>query len=126
MVQSHHFTMTEEVPSHQNQHRQSGSEPHIRQLGSLKATCFDISVTALLQTAVYLELLLKTTVSEMFTSVAMKLPGITLNPKPPRLVKWLSYTAHCRLESCWTKDDIRTLLSLSRSFIELLSHWLDI
>lgn len=34
----------------------------------------------------------ETTVSEMFTSVAMKLPGITLNPKPPRLVKWLIHS----------------------------------
>lgn len=124
MVQSHHFTITEEVPSHQRQHRQSGSEPHIRQLGSLKATWFDISVAALLQTAVYLELgprLLKPQSLKCSPVLPSNFPG-TLNPKPPRLVKWLSYSAHCRLESCWTEDDIRTLLSLSWSFIELLSH----
>lgn len=51
--QSHHFTRTEGAPSHQSQHSQVGSEPHIRQFGFLKATWFDISVTALLQTAVY-------------------------------------------------------------------------
>lgn len=48
-----------------------------------------MGVTALSQTAAYSGPgpRAQTTVSETFTSAAVKLPGITL-PKPPRLVKW--------------------------------------
>lgn len=41
----------------------------------------------------------------MLASVAIKLPGITLIPKPPCLVKWVSTAAVYRLEPRQNEDD---------------------